>query len=211
MATSYLGDFSASIETARAVVQRAETAGDAVVALRGRVNLGFVLNRVGRFEEAHETLERALQDARSLRTPSTEGFALHNLGMSLARLDDLDGAIEHERLAEVIGEKTSHFRLRLAARLYEALFLTWRGAPGDLAQAHTTIEAVRTDSAAHPISYLEATAALAQVQLARNKLPACLEACEDAFARLATLGSMEEGEEMLRLVQPAFPSRGFPH
>jgi hypothetical protein len=120
--------------------------------------------------------------------------------MSLARLDDLDGAIEHERLAEVIGEKTSHFRLRLAARLYEALFLTWRGAPGDLAQAHTTIEAVRTDSAAHPISYLEATAALAQVQLARNKLPACLEACEDAFARLATLGSMEEGEEMLRLV-----------
>ena len=155
---------------------------------------------MGRFEEAHETLDRALHDSRSLRTPSTEGFALHNLGMSLARLQDLDSAIEHERMAEAIGERTSHFRLRFASRLYETLFLTWRGEPGDLAFAHTMVETIRSDSASHPISYLEATGVLAQVQLARGKLPACMEACEDAFSRLTVLGTMQEGEEMLRLV-----------
>ena len=199
MATSFRGDFSASIDAARAVVDHADRAGDAVLATRARINLGFVLTRVGRFEESREELEQALSDSQALRMRAGEGFALHNLGMCYARLNDLDHAIELEREACDIGTETSHFRLRLNARIYEAEMLTWRGEPGDLRGALELIEACRHDASEHPVSYVEATAVLGQVHLARRDVNAALEACEEALYRLQAVESMEEGEEMLRL------------
>jgi tetratricopeptide (TPR) repeat protein len=199
MATAFLGDFSASIESAAAVVESADRVGDAVLATRARINLGFVLTRVGRFEEARGHLERALLDARMLRMRAGEGFALHNLGMCHARLDDLDRAIQLEREARDIGEETHHYRLRLNSRIYEAEMLAWRGEPGDLRESLALIETCQRDAGDHPVSYVEATGVLAQVHRARRDLHGCLAACEDALQRLASIGSMEEGEEMLRL------------
>lgn len=199
MAISFLGDFSASIDAARAVADRADQAGDVVLATRARVNLGFVLTRVGRFEHGKDALERALGDARMLRMKAIEGFALHNLGMALGRLDELDEAVEVERMAIKVGEEISHYRLKMAARMYEAELLTWRGAPGDLSAAITSVEKARADATSHPITLIEATGVLAEVQLARRDFAACLAACEDALSRLAAVGSVEEGEEMLRL------------
>lgn len=199
IAITYLGDFSASIDAARAVAQCADRAGDAVLATRARINLGFVLNRVGLFEEAHAELCRALSDARTLRMRAGEGFALHNLGMSMARLDDLDSGIEMEREAARIGEETGHLRLRLNALLYEAQMLTWRGAPGDLSAALESIEQTRQQSLPQPVTHMEALAVLGQVQLARRDTQASLLASEEALRRLETVGSMEEGEEFLRL------------
>lgn len=199
MATAFLGDFSLSIASARAVVENADRVGDAVQATRARVNLGFVLSRVGRFEEAQAELERALEDSRMLRMRAGEGFALHNLGMCHARLHNLDRAIQLERDAREVGVETQHYRLRLNARIYEAIMLTWRGEPGDLRDARELIESCRTDAVNHPVSYVEATAVLGQVHRARRDLTACVDACKDALQRLAEIGSMEEGEEMLRL------------
>ncbi|MCU0691627.1 MAG: protein kinase, partial [Polyangiaceae bacterium] len=62
VATSFLPDFSASIGAARTVAENADRAGDAVLATRARINLGFVLTRVGCFEEARDELMRALGD-----------------------------------------------------------------------------------------------------------------------------------------------------
>jgi tetratricopeptide (TPR) repeat protein len=198
-AISFLGDFSASIDAARAVAERADVAGDVVLATRARVNLGFVLARVGRFEQGREALERALGDARMLRMMAIEGFALHNLGMAIGRSDDLDEAIEVERMSVRIADEIGLYRLKIAARMYEAQLLTWRGAPGDLGAALASIERARADSGNHPIAYIECTSVLAEVQFARRDFPACLAACEDALTRLAAVGNVEEGEEMLRL------------
>jgi tetratricopeptide (TPR) repeat protein len=200
MAIAFLGDFSASIEAASAVAERADAAGDSVLATRARINLGFVLNRVGRFEEAREALDRALEDTRMLRMKAGEGFALHNIGMSLGRLDDLDAGIEHEREAIAIGEQTGHYRLKLSGRIYLAELLTWRGAPGDLGAAHAVVQDALREAAVHPISHIEALAVLAQVQLARRAVDSALAACEEALERLGAVGSIEEGEEWLRLV-----------
>lgn len=199
MATAFLGDFSASIDSARAVVESADRVGDMVLATRARINLGFVLTRVGRFEESREALEQALSDARVLRMRAGEGFALHNLGMCFARLDDLDRAIQLEREAREIGEETHHYRLKLNSRIYEAEMLTWRGEPGDLRDAYELIEQCRQEAGDHPVSYVEATGVMAQVLRARRDLDGCVEACEEALRRLADIGAMEEGEEMLRL------------
>lgn len=199
MALAFLGDFSASIDAAREVAQHADNAGDAALATRARINLGFVLNRVGRFDQAREELVRALTDARALRMRAGEGFALHNLGMCHARLDDLDTAIQLERDALAIGEETQHVRLKLNARAYEALMLVWRGGPGDLGSALTLIQQVRAEAGGHPVADIEATAILAHVQLARHAYDSALEACDDALGRLAAVGSIEEGEELLRM------------
>jgi eukaryotic-like serine/threonine-protein kinase len=199
MATAFRGDFSASIESASAVVESADRVGDAVLATRARINLGFVLTRVGRFEEARDALEQALIDARMLRMRAGEGFALHNLGMCSARLDDLDRAIQLERDAREIGEETHHYRLKLNSRIYEAEILCWRGEPGDLREALQLIETCQREAGDHPVSYVEATGVLGQVHRARRDLPSCVAACEDALERLGAIGSMEEGEEMLRL------------
>jgi serine/threonine protein kinase/tetratricopeptide (TPR) repeat protein len=199
MATAFLGDFSASIASAEAVVENADRVGDAVLATRARINLGFVLTRVGRFEQARDQLEKALADSRMLRMRAGEGFALHNLGMCYARLDKLDRGIQFEQEAREIGEETHHFRLKLNSRIYEAVILTWRGEPGDLREALGLIDACQQDAGDHPVSYVEATAVLAQVHRARRDLSGCLAACEDALQRLASIGSIEEGEEMLRL------------
>jgi tetratricopeptide (TPR) repeat protein len=199
MAISYLGDFSASIDAARSVAERADAAGDVVLATRARVNLGFVLTRVGRFENGREALERALGDARMLRMKAIEGFALHNLGMALGRLDELDEAVDVERSAIKVAEELGHYRLKMAARMYEAELLTWRGAPGDLGAAIVAVERARADATSHPITYIESTGVLAEVQLARRDFAACVTACEDALGKLAAVGTVEEGEEMLRL------------
>ena len=183
------------------MIERADAVGDAVLATRARVNLGFVLHRIGRFEQSRELLERGLGDARMLRMRAAEGFALHNLGMALGRLDDLDEAVEVERMAVRLADEISHSRLQVSARTYEAILLTWRGAPGDLSAALASAEKARQRSAAQPMNHIAAMAAVAQIQLARRDLDGALAACEEAARRAATLGAMEEGEEMLRLTQ----------
>jgi tetratricopeptide (TPR) repeat protein len=199
MATAFLGDYSASIEAAASVVDNADRVGDAVLATRARINLGFVLTRVGRFEEAQAHLERALVDARMLRMRVGEGFALHNLGMCLARLGLLDDAIQLEMQALAIGDETLHFRLRLNSRMYEAEILVWRGEPGDLRNAFEIIQDCRVPAQDHPLSSVAILAVLAQVPRARSNPEECISACEEALRSLAVVGAMEEGEEMLRL------------
>lgn len=199
MALTYQNDQSASIEAARAVIERADQVGDGVLATRARVNMGFVLHRLGRFEQSREVLERGLGEARMLRMRAAEGFALHNLGMALGRLDELDEAVDIEQQAVRLADEISHSRLQVSARTYEAILRAWRGAPGDLSAALTCAETARMRSAAQPMSHVASIATIALIQLARRDLPAAYAAAEEASRRASSLGAMEEGEEMLRL------------
>jgi tetratricopeptide (TPR) repeat protein len=143
LAVNFLGDFSAAIDATTLVVEHADELGDLLLATRARVNLGFALTRVGFIEEGRATLERALADARMMRMPAGEGFALHNLGRIHARLLDRDKAIELEREATAIGERIGHHRLIVLGRVYEAMFLSFRRGPDDVSRAVLLVELAR--------------------------------------------------------------------
>jgi eukaryotic-like serine/threonine-protein kinase len=197
-ALSHAGDVSQAVTSGTALIQAAEDAGDVVLATRGRVNTGSVLNHLGMFEEAQAMHERALHDARARRMRILEAFALHNAGMSYARLGNLDEGVSCQRHAARIADETGAARLRVFTRCYEAIFLVWRGAPGDLGAAYTLATFALDESRASPSLYLSALFVVARVQLARRYLENAVEAAREVSQRLAA-GPVEEWDEYMRL------------
>ena len=192
------GEVSDGIAAGASLIQAAEEAGDALIATRARLNTGSLLNQVGLFEDAQAMLEQALGDARSRRMRILEAAALHNLGMSHARLGDLDTGIDYERQAGRIADECQAARLRIHARTYEVLFLVWRGAPGDLATALALAQWLRNETSHHAALQVGASFAVARVQLARRAIDAALAAGRVAHQRLA-VGPVEEWDEYIRL------------
>jgi len=189
-------------------IQGAETAGDVVLATRARINTASSMNTIGLYEEARPLLERALADARDRQMRILEGFALHNLGMTLARLGGFEDGLEMQRGAALIADETRAARLRINARVYEALILTWRGAPGDLATALGMVETLSRDVGSVPAlapvaAFLAAHVHLSigrtvQGQAGRPSLERALAHALD-FVRLLEQTPVEEWEELARL------------
>ncbi|WP_437282036.1 protein kinase [Sorangium sp. So ce375] len=198
-ALMHAGDLSTAAALGASLAADADGEGDAVVAAKARLNTGSALNQLGLFEEAQALLERALLDARSRKLRAIEGFALHNLGMSYARLGDIEEGIACERQASDIADACQISRLRIAGRLYEALFLVWRGAPGDHATAYAVARWL-SEEAARRSAALQAMAsfALARVQLARREPRAAVDAAREASRHLAA-GPIEEWSDAIRL------------
>ncbi|EYF02811.1 Hypothetical protein CAP_6546 [Chondromyces apiculatus DSM 436] len=192
------GEISDAITTGLSLVQAAEDAGDALIATRARLNTASLLNQVGLFEDAQTLLTRALGDARSRRMRILEAAALHNLGMTHARLGDLDSGIEHERQAGLIADECQAARLRIQTRTYEVIFLIWRGAPGDMATALSLATRLCDETSRYPALQVTAWFTLARAQLTRRAYEGALVAAREAYQRLAG-GPIEEWEEYTRL------------
>ncbi len=197
-AVAHMNDPSEVVATGGSLIEAAESIGDVTFATRGRLNVGSSLNHLGMFEEAQAMLERALFDARERRMRILEAFALHNLGMSYARLGNLDLGIDHQRQAARIADETNAARLRVNTRIYEVMFLVWRGAPGDLATALNLARWAVEETRAQPALQILAIFALSRVHLARRAVEAAIEAARDANNRLAA-APVEEWEEFIRL------------
>ncbi|WP_437878337.1 serine/threonine-protein kinase [Sorangium sp. So ce513] len=195
----HVGDLSAAVAAGASLVAEADREGDVVVATKARLNTGSTLNVLGLFEEAQALLERALADARSRGLRVLEGFALHNLGMSYARLGNLEEGIACQRQADRLADACHVARLKIVARLYEAAFLVWRGAPGDYGTAHSIARWLCEETARHAAA-LQAMAsfALARVQLARRELKEAVAAAREA-ARHLEGGPIEEWNDAIRL------------
>jgi tetratricopeptide (TPR) repeat protein len=195
----HVGDMSGAVLAGGSLIEAAESAGDVILASRARNNIGSALNQLGMFEDATRMLEQSLVDTRARRLRILEAFSLHNLGMSHARLGDLDRGIDYERQATRIADETNAARLRIHARVYETNILVWRGSPDDLAAAHGLAKYVAEETRLNPGLYVTALFTLARAQLARGAIEAALEAAREANARLAA-GPVEEWEEYMRLV-----------
>jgi tetratricopeptide (TPR) repeat protein len=191
-------DLSEAVVCGGELVDVAETAGDMILATRGRLNTASTLNALGMFEDAERMLERALSDARTRRMRILEAFALQNLGMSQARLGQLDRAIELARQATRIADETNAARLRVFARIYEAVFLCWRGAPGDHGVALTVARQAVEEARPHVAILPQARFALARVQLARRAIDAAVETAREAAHAIDGM-PVEEWEEAIRL------------
>ncbi|WP_281180878.1 serine/threonine-protein kinase PknK [Chondromyces crocatus] len=192
------GEVSDAIATGHSLIQAAEAAGDTAIATRARLNTASMLNQVGLFEDAQAMLMHALGDARDRRMRILEAAALHNLGMSHARVGKMDSGVEYERQAGLIADECHAARLRIHTRTYEIIFLIWRSAPGDLATALALSGRLQEETSRHPALQLGSWFALARVQLARQAYEAALPAAREAYQRLAA-GPVEEWEEYTRL------------
>lgn len=193
-----VGDIAEGISCGAALIPAAEGIGDVAIASRARLNTCSLLNHTGMFEEAQQMADRALTDARARRARILEAFALHNGGMSCARLGQLDEGIEYQREAARIADECNAARLRINARVYETVFLVWRGAPGDLGAALSMARYLLEETRSVPSLQINASFAYARVQLARRDLGAAIEAARDAYRR-ASAGPVEEWEEYIRL------------
>lgn len=198
IALMHQGDMSQAIYAGTSLIEASENAGDMVLATRGRSNTGSVLNHLGMFEDARVMLERAVNDARTRRMRILESAALNNLGMSYARLGKLDDAISCQRQAARIADECNVARLRIHTRVCEAIFLVWRGAPGDLSTALGLARFLEAETQSNPTLYIYAMFVLARVQLARRVLDSALEAANDAYQRLAE-SPVEQWGDCIRL------------
>ena len=198
IALMHVGELSQAVAAGELLIQTADSAGDVVLATRGRCNVGSVLNHLGMYEEAMAMLERALADARARQMRILEAFALHNLGMSHARLGSLDEGIDCERQSSQMGDLTNAARLRVHARVYETMFLTWRNGPSDLQTAQNLCRFITEETQQHPALYTVATFVSARVQLLRRAPDSGVESAREVGQRLLA-GPVEEWDEYMRL------------
>lgn len=204
-----LADPSEVVANGPSVIDIAETAGEVVLATRARLNTASSMNLLGLFEEARWLLDRALGDSRDRRMRILEGFALNNLGLTEARLGLVDRGIEMQREAGRAADDTGAARLRIHARVYEALLLLWRIAQAradghdthdasDLAAAEGLAAFVEAEVRSVPVLLPTARFISAAVAYSRGAIEEALVAATEAV-RLLNEQPIEEWEELTHL------------
>lgn len=163
-------------------------------AVLARINTGLARHRLGRHEEARETLERALAGARAIGDLANEAAALANLGTIAQRLGELPRALDVYRAA------LSRF-LRIGNR-GEIRRTTWNlgnlcVALGHLDAAETYLEQSRRiavdDEDARGLAFVHSTEG--ELALARNEPARAIvgyERARSAFQRLGETGRVDE-------------------
>ena len=147
LTTLALGDLDDALATYRGALRRARATGDIVRAIDAGTYVGFVCIQLGLFDEAARQLTQMRDEARVAGLPQHEGFALHHLGVALARTSDDAAGIHAVREAREIADRLGLARLGAATRVTLARLLVERGfgedlhdALGALDDAEATIE-----------------------------------------------------------------------
>ncbi len=186
------------LENLEAGLAAFEQAGDLRNACTIRSNMGFFYLELGELERAESLLRDALASAQQLRLVEVSAAVMHNLGRVLGWRGDLLEAERLEREAVTSFGEQGERRLEGLARTYLAEILC----DGDRfeeaeAEAEQAVSLLQVSSGARAF----ALATLAQARLRRRSSQAALEASQGAYATLQALGTLEEGEATVRLVQ----------
>ncbi|WP_437820067.1 serine/threonine-protein kinase [Sorangium sp. So ce1078] len=186
----------ACLEGLEAALAAFEQAGDRRSACVIGANLGFIYAELGELEAAESALRAALDAAERMGLRELATVALHNLGHVLGQLGKLDEAQLVERRAVEAFQLRGDLRMEGAARTYLAKIALLSG---DAATAER--EASAAEAALHVAPRLRAPAQAvrARALLAGGQVAAALGAARAAFGELAALGSLEEGESLVRL------------
>ncbi|WP_437909873.1 protein kinase [Sorangium sp. So ce327] len=190
------GDPEACLEGLEAALAAFEQAGDRRSACVIGANLGFIYAELGELGAAESVLRAALEAADRMGLRELETVALHNLGHALGLLGKLDEAQLVERRAVEAFQQRGDLRMEGVARTYLAKIALLSG---DAATAER--EARAAEAALHVAPRLRAAAVAvrARALLAAGEVAAALGAARAAFGELAALGSLEEGESLVRL------------
>ena len=191
------GDLAASREGFAAALRSFEAAGDQRNAAVTRSNLGSIIAELGDFAGAEEALRAALAGAERMGLFDSATAALTNLGHVLAYRGNLSEA----RLAEQRAIEELH---RRGDQRWEGIARTYLAKiallSGDLALAERAArEAAELLAIAPPLRPV-ARAVEARALLGQGRAEEALSAAREAFSALVSLGALEEGEALVRLV-----------
>jgi tetratricopeptide (TPR) repeat protein len=191
------GDAGACLEGLAQALAAFEQAEDRRNACVTRANLGFVQAELGAFEDADSELRTALRTADRLGLHDVVAIARNNLAYVLGCRGRLD---EARRLATSSIE--AHRKQRASRE--EGLGRTYL-AQIELSDHHPAAAEREARAAALALSTMPsvhafAVAVLARALLAEGRLDEALESASAAWTTLTTLGSVEEGDAVIRLV-----------
>ena len=149
LSTVALGHFDDALATYRAASRRAHRRGDRTRAIAADISVGFVCNQLGLYAEAESILRAARDAAEQFRLLQRQGYAVHNLGLSIARRGDYAAALQAEDDALAIANGIGAPRLAAGAKHYTALLLSERRTEGDAARAHAALDSAEPLVAAY--------------------------------------------------------------
>ena len=187
------GLLEASLASHRAAVERATALGHRWRCEGARYGLGQTLLALGQNSEAQHVLETAARNARALRLPSTEGYALLYLGWAHARLGRNDEARRCEREAAAIGAELYAPALQGAAK---ALGASFAYEAGDEAECVALVNDVFAAEGVAPAWYALAEAVAACVAAARNDVADAGQRIASVQARLDTAVARDDIDAM---------------
>jgi tetratricopeptide (TPR) repeat protein len=191
------GDDARYLDLVRAAIASFERVGAARNVCIASVNAGYASMKCGAYADAVRALSDALASAERTGLLYVMTAAKHNLGLALARMGRLDEAsdVEKDAVRQAIAQGDP--RIEGGSRLYLAMIHEERGELEDAEhEARTAMDAAR----AIPPTRAVACGVLAKVLLARGRNDEALEAASEAMGLLESLGGLEEGESLVRLV-----------
>ncbi|MDC3955765.1 protein kinase [Polyangium jinanense] len=191
------GDPAASLLATERSIPAFLATGNRRDACVGRVNAAHARIQLGLFAEAERDLVELLGEARRLGLYNVAALAKQNLGPALAARGALEEAGRHLREAMSDFAQQSNRRQEGRARIYLSALLLARG---DLEAAEIEAEGAAEALAAIGPLRAFALAAWARALLAQGNWPSGLGIAGAAMGLFASLGGMEEGEALLRLV-----------
>ncbi len=191
----FTGDAGAYLELELAAFAAFERAGDLRYACVQRGNVGYAWLEIGAYAEAEAALRDALARATELNLQNVIATAKHNLGRALQMRDELVEAAHVETSAIELFEAQGDRRLANASRCYLGSI---EYARGNFATAAQLLE-LAIEGAPLPMQ-AQYRATLARIRLASGRTRDALVDARSAMAILTSLGAIEEGEALVRLV-----------
>lgn len=193
----FAGDVGAMLDWTLESVKQFDQIGDSRNACSRRVNLGYGYVEAGMYEEAEHVLRETLVIGERMGLDSVSAASKQNLGLALAHL----GRPEEARVLQEDAIEAFHAqkrpRMEEGSRIYLAHTLARAGRHDEAMEQARAI----TERADLPPTFRAyALAVLAHIQLLRDDKEAAFEAAREAFELLVTLGGIDEGESLVRLV-----------
>lgn len=193
----FAGDAGTSVSEFEAAAKRFDEVGDYRNACVQRINVGSCTNELGDWARSESALREALANAERMGLFPLVAQAKLNLGLALARRGQLNEALTVERDALTMYARQGLRRLEGGARLYLGII---RLASGNLPAAEREVTAAIELLANHPPVRAHAHAVLAQIALVQGDARKALEPAGEGVRLLDSLGGIEEGESLVRLV-----------
>jgi tetratricopeptide (TPR) repeat protein len=174
-----------------------ESVSDARSAAEMQANIGALLGDLGRLEQAVDKLTAVLNAADRMRIYFLSAFASMNLCCLHAQLGRFAAARTAGDRAIELAHKQGDVRIAGFTRTYKALGSCLEGQFIEAEEhARAAIEILADIQPALP----GALAALAQALLQQGKASEALIPAQEAYHRLETLGRVDDGEALIRLI-----------